>query len=67
MSVLDDLYNGNINPSGKYIKKNSEYQKLNIELMEIIDEFMLHLDEKEKQLCEAIEKHVYELCYISEK
>lgn len=67
MSVLEELYNGNINPSEKYIKNGSEYQKLSKELTESIDELMLLLNNEEKQLCERIIDNVLELGCISEK
>lgn len=67
MSVLEDLYNGNINPSEKYIKNGSEYQMLNKQLMEAIDELMLLLNNEEKQRCEKIIDNILRLSCISEK
>lgn len=67
MSILEELYNGNINPVEKYIKNGSEYQKLNKQLIEYIDELMLLLNNKEKQLCEKIINDILELGCIAEK
>ncbi len=67
MSILEELYNGNLNPVEKHIKNGSKYQKLNKQLTESIDELMLLLNNEEKQLCEKIIDNVLELGCISEK
>ena len=67
MSILEELYNGNINPSEKYVKNGSAHQKLSKQLMEHIDELMALLNDGEKQLCEKIGDVVSELNYLSEK
>lgn len=67
MSILEELYHGNINPSEKFIKKSGEYGSLLEELTARMDEFIPALNEKEKQLYEKIEDIITELGYISEK
>ncbi len=67
MSILEELYNGNINPLERYIKNGSEYQKLNNQLTECLDELMLLLDNRGKQLCEKIGDNIADLSCISEK
>lgn len=67
MSILEELYNGNIVPTEKYIKKGGEYQKINDELSEKIEKLMCTLNSKQKDLCEEIEDGFCRLSYISEK
>ncbi len=67
MSILEELYHGNINPSEKYINKGGEYGRLFEELTVSIDKFISALSEDEKQLYEKIEDIITELGYISEK
>ena len=67
MAILEELYNGNINPSDRYIKKGSDYQKINNQFTEYIDELMLSLNDKEKQLCDKIGDSMVSLCSIAEK
>ncbi len=67
MSILEEFYYGNINPSSKFVKKGSEYQKLNKELIDISDKLTATLNDEEMQLYEKIEDIIYELEHISEK
>lgn len=48
MAILEELFQGNINPSEKTIKENSDYQKQNKHLLMLIDKLtpMLNKDEK---------------------
>lgn len=67
MSILEELYKGNVNPSDKYIKENSEYAEINKQLTKYIDELLPLLNDEEKQLCEKIADTASNLGYISEK
>ncbi len=67
MAILEELYNGNIVPSEKFIKKGGEYQKVNDELSEKIEKLTCTLNSKEKDLCEEIGDGICKLSYISEK
>lgn len=67
MSVLEELFNGNINPTEKYIKKGSEYQKLHQELTDYIDELLPLLNGDEQAICEKIADNASKLSYITEK
>ena len=67
MSILEDLYDGNIYPVEKPIKKDGEYQKINKQLTQHIDELLSLLNSEEKLLCEKIEDNFYKASYISEK
>lgn len=67
MSVLEELYNGNINPSERYIKENSKYQKQNKQLAELIDKLIPMLNEDEKRICENIGDILSSMSFISER
>lgn len=67
MSMLEELYYGNIHPAEKHIKKGGEYQKLNQQLMDTLDELMTMLNDEEKQLYEKAEDMAFNLKSISEK
>ena len=67
MSILNELYNGNISPSEKFIKKNSEYYKLNGELIDKMSEFTAKLKSEEKARFEEIETYAIKLCAICEE
>lgn len=67
MSVLSDLFDGNINPSVKFIKNGGEYQKRNEQFITSVDELTALLDDKEKQLLETILDNSATLNCLSEK
>ncbi len=66
MSILKDLYYGNINPSERYIKRGSEYQKLSRLLSENEDKLLASLDEDGKRLYESILEGRYQQEDIAE-
>lgn len=67
MSIIEELYHGNISPSQKYIKEGSELQKTNNKLIEHIEQLLPLLNEEEKRLYEKIEEAMFRLNEISEK
>ena len=67
MSVLEQLYNGNINPSEKYIKKGGDYEKSFDKLVRNFEELQTLLTTKQKQICEQLEENISRISYISEK
>ncbi|MBQ6706104.1 MAG: hypothetical protein IJN07_01155 [Clostridia bacterium] len=67
MSILDELYDGNIHPSQRYIRKEGEYQKINEQLVERLDNLLILLNDEQKQLLEDVGENVSMLGYISEK
>ena len=67
MSILKDLYYGEINPAERYVKKESNYYKLSEQLTENIDKFTKQLNDQEKQLFEKITDSIYYINGISEE
>ena len=54
MSILEDLYRGKIIPSEKFIKKGSEYQKLNSQLLEYSEELSHLIDDNQRAIYRKI-------------
>ncbi len=67
MTILEDLYYGNIQPWEKMIKKGSPYQKTEQKLTKEIDTLMASLNKEEKALCEKIADRISELSDLSER
>ena len=67
MAILEELYNGNISPVEKCIKKGSEYHKLNVALMEQLEEFTQALTDAQKRKYEKIIDGIYGLNAVVEK
>ncbi|MBQ9686236.1 MAG: hypothetical protein IJV41_06800 [Oscillospiraceae bacterium] len=53
MQVLEDLYLGDIRPSDRSFKRNSQYAEPLDELVKVGDELAATLNEKEKELFES--------------
>lgn len=66
MSVLEELYNGKINPSERYIKNSDECQKLNYLLTQNIKKLTKSLSPEEIAILSRMEDIFSELCYLSE-
>lgn len=67
MSALEELYNGNVCPCDRYVKKGSEYQKLSLLLNENEDTFLKMLSEDARTLYESIMEIHFQQAAISEK
>lgn len=65
MSIIADLYNGNVEPANRYIKEGSAYDKLNTQLLENIDLLMPMLSEQAKEIYEKIEQKTVNMMSIS--
>ena len=67
MSVLEDLYDGNINPYERYINPEGEYQRLNTQVTGKIEVLINSLSSEEKQQLDEIIDSFAAIGYISEK
>ena len=54
MSMLEEIYYGNVVPSEKFVKKGSEHHKLTLKLVELEDELYKMLNREEKTVYEQI-------------
>lgn len=67
MSILEELYNGNINPVERFVKKESEYQRISRDISKRQDSLYKTLTQEEREIYEDIFENNYKLEYISEK
>ncbi len=67
MSILEELYNGNIDPSEKYMRDNGTYQQTHRILADQIDALCSTLTDTQKDILQKIEDTEAELRYLSEK
>ena len=59
MTILENLYNGNINIAERAIKKGSEYDRLDKLSLELANKFIKGKSKQEKQLFEQILELIY--------
>ena len=67
MSILEELFYGNICPAEKFLKNDGEYKNNLKEILENIDKLFSHLSEEDKRLSENIFDGIFSLNSISEK
>ena len=67
MSILKKLYNGNINPSEKFIKADGDYKKVNDNLVENLEKLIKTLNCDEKKLFRELESNVLALSSINQE
>ena len=67
MTILNELYNGNIEPAQRFVKKGSEYQSLQNELAEMAEQLTATLNKEQKQLLLKVEDVLLNLNSISEE
>ena len=67
MSILEELYYGNINPSEKFVKKGSEYHKTTKELLLLEEKLYKTINKEEKAIYEEISENRCRLEDMAEK
>ena len=67
MYILEDLWNGKITPSERYICSDSEYHRILHKLCEETDVFLKDLSKEKQQQYEELEKMQFKLFNISEQ
>lgn len=67
MSIINELYNGNINPGEKFAKKDGEYHKLMAKLSECIELLMPMLDGDSLKLWNEIQETELSMEKITER
>lgn len=67
MSILEDLFEGTVNPSEKIIKKDSHCQILNEQLDRYTEELMPMLSKEGKTLFNKIEDTTISISHLYEK
>ena len=67
MSILDELYNGNVVPAERFVKKGGEYARLMNELTECSEKLSAILDDTGKEMWNKIMDTDRAMEFISEK
>jgi len=67
MSILDELYNGNIVPAERFVKKGGEYARLMGELAECTEKLSSTLDDTGKELWDRIMDTDHAMEFLTEK
>ena len=67
MYVLKDLWHGNVSPSERFIRSESEYQQTSYKLCKELDLFYNQLSPEQKKQYDELEKLQFELINISEE
>ena len=52
MSILEELYNGNICPGNREVKKGSDFHKISLSIIETEEKLFKTLGQDEQELCE---------------
>lgn len=66
MSILENLYYGNLDPVDKYVKPEGEYHRLTVEKTELVKMLRQQFSGEQKQLLEEIEDKTLEIYSMSE-
>ena len=67
MSIIKDFYNGNLRPSERYMKDNSEMSVICDKIDNNIKKVCVNLSEENKELMKLIEEQNTELLCISDE
>ena len=67
MSVLEDLWYGNIAPWEREIKRSSEYSDVLERIVELEADLRARLNDEEKEILEKFVNCTNEMCCISER
>ena len=67
MYLLDDLWNGNVTPSERFVRKNSQYKQLSNEANDCMEQLTAELPTKSAELLERFLDKNMALCAISEE
>lgn len=67
MSVLEDLWYGNIAPWEREIKRSSEYSDVLERIVQIEADLHARLNDEEKEILEKFVNYTNEMCCISER
>jgi len=67
MSILDELFIGNVNPMEMYVVKDSEYHALSVKIVELFEKFKPTLSAEQADLYTQIDELTTRRAYVSEK
>jgi hypothetical protein len=67
MSIIEDLWYGNISPCERDIKRSSEYSDVLERIVQIEADLHARLNDEEKEILERFVNCTNEMCCISER
>lgn len=67
MSIIEDLWYGNISPCERDIKRSSEYTDVLKRIVQHEKELHARLNDEEKEILERFVNYTNEMCCISER
>ena len=67
MSIIEDLWYGNISPCERGIKRSSEYSDALERIVQLETELHARLNDEEKEILERFVNCTNEMCCISER
>ena len=67
MSVLEDLWYGNISPCERDVKRRSDYADVLERIVQYEKELHARLNDEEKEILEKFVNYTNEMCCISER
>ena len=67
MSIIEDLWYGNISPCERDIKRSSDYADALERIVQLETELHARLNDEEKEILEKFVNYTNEMCCISER
>ena len=66
MSIIEDLWHGNIAPNERFFEKNSEYAAVLHDVLQHSKDLRDRLNDKEAEILEKLTESMNEMCGIGE-
>ncbi len=67
MSIIEDLWHGNIAPNERFFEKNSEYAAVLLEVLQHSKDLQKRLNGEEAEILEKLTECTNEMCGIGER
>lgn len=67
MSIIEDLWHGNIAPNERFFEKDSEYAAALHEVLQHSKDLQKRLNDEESEILEKLTESMNELCGIGER
>lgn len=67
MSIIDDLWHGNITPNEQFFEKDSEYAAVLLEVLQHSKDLQNRLNDEEAEILVKLTESMNEMCGIGER
>ena len=67
MSIIDDLWHGNVAPNERFFEKDSEYAAVLHEVLQHSKDLRDRLNDEESEILEKLTESMNEMCGIGER